>query len=379
MIYRNSHDKFSARCRVLGLVLLTWGCMHFPALAATTSVTLVWNPLADPSVAGYNIYYGGSSHLYTNELTVGRATNVTISGLIEGTTYHFAATTYSALGMESPFSSELVYLVPLVAIANQAPTLDAINDLTIAQNSRQQTVSLSDITSGSTTENQTLSVTAFSSDPTLIPNPTVNYNSPNTSGSLAFTPMANANGTAIITVTVNDGQTRNNTTIRRFAVTVAANIALFSFINPLSNLVVVAGQTVTIRTTSIAATSLSYQWKLNGTNLVSVTGPTLTLNNIATNQAGVYSVTASSGKNSTSQAFTLTVYATTAARLAPSTHASGQYALAVAGVPGFKYVVQASTNLVTWIPLQTNTAPFTFVDVNAGNFQQRFYRSVYAP
>jgi hypothetical protein len=75
----------------------------------------------------------------------------------------------------------------------------------------------------------------------------------------------------------------------------------------------------------------------------------------------------------------LTVYTTAAANLAPATHASGQYALAVAGVPGYKYVVQASTNLVNWVPMQTNTAPFTFVDANAGKFRQRFYRSVYAP
>ena len=94
---------------------------------------------------------------------------------------------------------------------------------------------------------------------------------------------------------------------------------------------------------------------------------------------GIYSVTASDGHNWTSQAATLTVYATAAAKLSPATHASGQYALTVAGVPGYKYVVQASTNLVNWVPMQTNTAPFTFVDTNAGKFRQRYYRTVYTP
>ena len=75
----------------------------------------------------------------------------------------------------------------------------------------------------------------------------------------------------------------------------------------------------------------------------------------------------------------LTVYATPAAALAPAVHASGQYAFAVAGVPGYKYVVQTSTNLINWFPIQTNTAPFTFADANAGKFSQRFYRSVYLP
>ena len=135
--------------------------MQFPALAATISVTLAWNPSTDPNVAGYNIYYGGVSHTYTNKIPVGNATSVTISGLVQGTTYYFAATTYSASGLESQFSSELSYLVPVnVPIANQPPTLNAINDLTITENAGLQTVSLTDITSGATTENQTLTVTA---------------------------------------------------------------------------------------------------------------------------------------------------------------------------------------------------------------------------
>jgi hypothetical protein len=364
--------------RVFSLILPALVFMQFPALA-TGSVTLAWNSSTDPTIAGYNIYYGGTSHTYTNKISVGNATSVTISGLVQGNTYYFAATTYSASGLESPFSGELAYLVPVsVPIVNQPPTLNAINDLTITENTTRQTVSLSDITSGATTENQTLTVTAVSSDINLIPNPSVNYTSANSTGSLTFTPVHNANGTAIITVTVNDGQAQNNTVIRTFTVTVVADSAHYSLLNPLTNLVAMVGQTTTFNATATRA-GLSYQWKFNGTNLASATGLVLTLSKITTNQAGIYSVTATGSSGSTSQAATLTVYATTAAKLAPATHASGQYALAVAGVPGYKYVVQASTNLVNWVPMQTNTAPFTFVDTNAGKFRQRFYRSVYAP
>ena len=45
---------------------------------------------------------------------------------------------------------------------------------------------------------QALTVTAVSSNPGLIPNPTVSYTSPGTTGSLRFTPVANASGTATI-------------------------------------------------------------------------------------------------------------------------------------------------------------------------------------
>jgi hypothetical protein len=36
--------------------------------------------------------------------------------------------------------------------------------------------------------------------------------------------------------------------------------------------------------------------------------------------------------------------------------------------------VQASTTLVDWEAVQTNVAPFTFVDSKASQFNQRFYR-----
>ncbi len=353
--------------------------MQIPA-SATTGVTLAWNRSPDPTVTGYNIYYGGASRAYTNKISAGNNTSVTVPGLIEGKTYYFAATTYSVSGTESGFSGELAYLVPAGSpSANQPPTLNPINDLTISKRSGVQTVSLSDITSGSTTENQTLTVTAVSSDSNLISGPTLSYTSPNTTGTLTFTAMPNANGTAIITVTVNDGQTRNNTIVRTFTVTVTADTSQTVLANPLTNQLVAVGQTCTFSTTIPLIGHYSYDWKFNGTNLTSTAGPALVLSNVTTNQAGIYSLTVSDGHNFTCCAATLTVYGTAAASLAPASHVSGQYAVAVAGVPGYKYVVQASTNLVNWVPLQTNTAPFTFVDANAGKFRQRFYRSVYVP
>jgi hypothetical protein len=67
--------------------------------------------------------------------------------------------------------------------------------------------------------------------------------------------------------------------------------------------------------------------------------------------------------------------AATLAAVAPPSH--GQFALTVNGTTGYTYVVQASTDMVNWTSVQTNTAPFTFVDTNASQFKQRFYRSFY--
>ena len=103
---------------------------------------------------------------------------------------------------------------------NQSPTLNPINNLTINENAGPQTVNLSGITSGAANENQTLTVTAASSNTNLVPNPTVNYLSASTNGSLTFKPITNVTGSASITVTVNDGGASNNIVTQTFTVTV---------------------------------------------------------------------------------------------------------------------------------------------------------------
>jgi hypothetical protein len=106
-----------------------------------------------------------------------------------------------------------------VTVTNKQPTLNSIsNPAAINEDAPEQTVNLSGITTGG--ESQTLSVTASSDNPGLIPNPTIQYSSPNTSGTLKFKPVANRFGTANITVTVNDGASSNNTLSRTFQVTV---------------------------------------------------------------------------------------------------------------------------------------------------------------
>jgi hypothetical protein len=35
------------------------------------------------------------------------------------------------------------------------------------------------------------------------------------------------------------------------------------------------------------------------------------------------------------------------------------------GVPGFNFILEGSTDLVNWQPLQTNASPFNFTDTNA--------------
>lgn len=59
----------------------------------------------------------------------------------------------------------------------------------------------------------------------------------------------------------------------------------------------------------------------------------------------------------------------------PSYSPSQGLQFTVTGTPGSTYVVEASTNLVNWLPLKTNSSPFTFTDPNAVALPLRFYRA----
>lgn len=95
-----------------------------------------------------------------------------------------------------------------VTPVNDAPTLDVIADHTVDEDAPEQLVQLTGITAGPANETQSLTVTATSDNLVVIPNPTVTYTSPNTNGTLRFRPLPNANGVAIITVTVKDNGER---------------------------------------------------------------------------------------------------------------------------------------------------------------------------
>ena len=110
----------------------------------------------------------------------------------------------------------------IVKAANDSPALNSVADVVISEDSGLQTIGLSGISSGQGNETQTLRVSAISSNPALLPNPVVTYNSPDATGTLSFTPLPNANGSATITVSVTDGGSQNNVFTRSFNVTVTA-------------------------------------------------------------------------------------------------------------------------------------------------------------
>jgi len=148
-----------------------------------------------------------------------------------------------------------------------------------------------------------------------------------------------------------------------------------------SNQIVVAGADVSFSVQADSAAPVSYQWFFNQTNLLAnADDTTLSLTNVQPAQAGGYSVLVNNVAGSvTSVVATLTVVMPTELLSAPAYTTGGVFQFNLAGAAGSNYVVEASTNLTDWTPLETNTSPFTFTDTNAVNLPLEFYRARLMP
>lgn len=113
--------------RLLGLALIIASLS--PSVRGQVSVTLAWDPSPGSGIAGYRLYQGAASRVYTRVINLGALTSQTVSGLISGVTYFFAVTAYNTNGLEGDFSDEISYTVPW------SPNHPSTNALTFAADS----------------------------------------------------------------------------------------------------------------------------------------------------------------------------------------------------------------------------------------------------
>jgi hypothetical protein len=148
-----------------------------------------------------------------------------------------------------------------------------------------------------------------------------------------------------------------------------------------SNQIVQLGSNATFAVFSGGDSPLYYQWFLDQTNPVSADTNlfALILTNVQFSDAGSYSVIVTNLYGSvTSAPASLIVYSNAMPSLTvDSDSTNGQFQFDILGVTGLNYCVQVSSNLIDWVPLETNVSPFTFVDTNTTAFPQRFYRSAF--
>jgi hypothetical protein len=74
-------------------------------------IRLVWNPVNEPEIAGYKLYYGQTSGNYEYSIDVGNQTTYIVTGQ-PARQYYFVVTAYDTDGKESLPSQELVYRLP---------------------------------------------------------------------------------------------------------------------------------------------------------------------------------------------------------------------------------------------------------------------------
>jgi hypothetical protein len=94
-------------------LLLVFSTFLLPPLGQSAQVSLAWDNSTDPTVASYKIYTGTSSGSYSQNTNVGFANPYTVTNLTEGKTYYFAATALGSNGLESGYSNQVSYTVPL--------------------------------------------------------------------------------------------------------------------------------------------------------------------------------------------------------------------------------------------------------------------------
>lgn len=81
-----------------------------PSSPSTGSLTLTWTANGEPDLAGYKIYVGTASGIYTfpgSPFIAGKVTSYTVSNLPKINTYFFAMSAYDNAGNESPLSAEV--------------------------------------------------------------------------------------------------------------------------------------------------------------------------------------------------------------------------------------------------------------------------------
>ena len=181
--------------------------------------------VSDPESQAVTMSAGSSNTaLIPNPAITGEGATRTLTYTPAADANGSAAITVTADDGQSSNNTFIRTFTITVNSVNDVPSFDAISNQSVVENSSQQSVNITNVSPGPSDESgQTVTMSATSDNTTLVPNPN---NSAVSSGSatLTYTPAANQTGTAVITVTADDGQASNNTTPRTFTITVNEDV-----------------------------------------------------------------------------------------------------------------------------------------------------------
>lgn len=88
--------------------------------AAAGTISMEWDPVTDPDLAGYRVYWGSAPGNYPQSIDVGNVTSTTISGLGDCSTWYVAVKAYDTAGnLSASYSNEISgWPRPTVTLSN---------------------------------------------------------------------------------------------------------------------------------------------------------------------------------------------------------------------------------------------------------------------
>lgn len=112
------HPRLRPRPRAVALLALA-ACVA--PLSSAGTISLRWPALDDPAVRGYAVYYGRDEAAMSGRFDTGLATEATLGGLDDCTTWFVTVRAYDADGNESPEPSNLIRGWPRPVVTGVEP------------------------------------------------------------------------------------------------------------------------------------------------------------------------------------------------------------------------------------------------------------------
>jgi hypothetical protein len=150
---------------------------------------------------------------------------------------------------------------------------------------------------------------------------------------------------------------------------------------PVTNANIQPGGSLTLTAVAQNAdASTTYRWQLNGVDIFGATAFALTLENITLAKAGTYSVAVSNFAGVVTQTVAIIRVPIPILLSATILQNNGNSQLLLSGPSAHGYVLEASADLLNWLPVMTNSSatdsPLQFTDPVSTNAVQRFYRAL---
>jgi hypothetical protein len=113
--------------------IITLALVLFPASLFAGTIKLNWDPVSDPDLAGYKVYYGTSPGLYTQTAVIGSQAAAELTNLQDCRVYYLAVKAVDSNGNESvSFSNEISGLAaPVLTSVTQASAKQATANLNV--------------------------------------------------------------------------------------------------------------------------------------------------------------------------------------------------------------------------------------------------------